>query len=108
MRADDPFPIQGLAALTLYFCMKIRDVVLRGMDSQLSEFTHVHREGRDQTHSMTRKVEAPNFTVALGVFQTPRNIDIQTRPNSLLIGGGIHRGSLHANNDLVELRLEAV
>ena len=105
MRANDPIPIQGLAALTLYFCMKIRDVILRGMDGQFSEFTRLHREGRDQPHPMTRKVEAANCTIAFGMFQTSGNIDTQTRPNSFLIGHGIHRKSF---NKTGADRIEAV
>ena len=105
MRANDPFSIQGLAALTLYFCMKIRDVILRGMDGQFSEFTRVHREGRDQPHPMTRKVEAANGTIAFGMFQASGNIDTQTRPNSFLIGQGIYRQSF---NKTVAYRVEAV
>jgi hypothetical protein len=85
--------------------MKIRDVVLRGMDGQFSEFTHLHREGRDQPHPMTRKVEAANCATALGMFQVSGNIDTQTRPNSFLSGHGIHRQSF---NKTVAYRVEAV
>ena len=45
MRSNDPFSVQGLAALTLHLCMKIRDVILRGMYGQFNELTHLHRKG---------------------------------------------------------------
>ena len=95
MRANDPLSIHGLAALTLYFCVKVRDFILRGMDGQFGEFTHLHWEGRDQPHSVTRKVKAANGLSPSGCSRRPGNIDIQTRPNAFFIGDGIHTGSFN-------------